>query len=319
MESIENLVDKDVSNYDYPSEEDDDELTLETDEDDARLEMLLDEQDKVNQSNKNKVDPFRQSNIPTTTPTTVHQGPTWGQPSTPPSWQQNRPWGSYLGSGWNSGSTPGVSTGWGGTYPRQTFGSGYSYNTNPSINYFRPQGAPLPQNLVRQKRVVIINLLDCLYEPWDTTGKPNILPRGIFDLKPRFDSWDRLASLNPTYVVVFSSLQDAIPSFSNVGETQASLEYFKQSLGTYLRLPETHILIVECRNNCGLYSDRERMQMKQSIKVCGFDLSDVLMIGIYSGKWGLSNKDLELASFLGIDFMDLYGLLDGRYEIEKRE
>ena len=43
---------------------------------------------------------------------------------------------------------------------------------------------------------------------------------------------------------------------------------------------------------------------------------DMVYIGIHTGRWGLSSRDIDAAHICGIDYIDMYNLIEGKYEYE---
>lgn len=276
-------------------------------DDDARIEKLLDEQSAYNKSLDKEVEEKeeKKSNMAATPFGNNNNG---GAP-----WEQNNPqpstpsWGS--GSGWGSGSRGGGSS-WGGS----SWGSGGG-NSTPS--WGQPSGGGGNQQKVdttinsRPKRVVICDALDCLVESYDSNGKPGLIPRAIFDLKPRFDVWEKIASFNPERLYIIFPSGELIPSFGRPQTAKISLEYLAHSISTYLRIPRDCCFILKQMTQ-NLPKDRTLMSVVKDWP----DKDDMVYIGIHSGRWGLSARDITAAHAVGIDYIDMYNLLKGYYEYE---
>lgn len=312
------LIPPDYTGHPEEDDDDDDDDTLldlddeddDFDEDEARIEKLLDEQEtqyknekeeKINMSNNN---PFSNNNTPiwgtgSTSQPTSSKAP-WE--TTPPPAKPT--WGSGSGSSWGTGSSWGSSGGWN---PGQS-------NSSPwSQGQIRTNNTP-PNNTVttvKRKKVVICDVLDCLYESWESNGRPNILPRAIFDLKPKFDVWDKVASFNPQKIYIIFPAGELVPSFGNKDAAAVSLEYIAQSLSTYLRIPRRNCTILQQMQQ-GIPKSKTLFGALKDWK----NKDDMVYIGICSGRWGLSERDKDAAHEIGIDYIDMYNLLEGRYECE---
>jgi hypothetical protein len=278
---------------DYPRE-DDDPLEEMIDEDDIKIEKLLDEQEELNSRLDSEFEerrhwvpmsnstPFDNGNSPFGS--SRSGGAPWEKKDTTPSWGNSGGWSA--GSGW-SGS---------GSF-------GQPKKEEPKVT---PTGG-----LGNRKKVVICDVLDCLYESWESNGRPNIMPRALFDLKPKFDVWDKIASFNPTRLYVIFPANDIVPAFGNPGVANLTLEYIKVCISTYLRIRKDSVFILKQQVEG---SPKERI-VYGAVRDWR-NKEDMVYIGINSGRWGLSSKDADAAHACGIDYIDMYNLLAGKYEYE---
>lgn len=284
---------------DYTSDPEDDSLLEDiTDQDEGQVEMYLDEQNAYNKTLDKKEEtmattpfggsttaPWETNNPQPTSSTPSWGGSGWGVPARPATTQ---PWGGTGGNVWGGGS------GWGAPKPS----SSPSPTTESTINS-------------RPKRVVICDALDCLVESYDSAGKPGLIPRAIFDLKPKFDVWEKLASFNPERLYIIFPSGELIPSFGRPDTAKVSLEYLAHSVSTYLRIPRANCVILKQMTQ-NLPKDRTLMSVIKDWPA----KEDIVYIGIHSGRWGLSARDITAARAVGIDYIDLYNLLKGYYEYE---
>lgn len=202
------------------------------------------------------------------------------------------------------------------TYPteyrfRDDFDTGPTFYQRSQVSTPPPtRQESSPVRMIVEKKAIICDVLDCLYESWESNGKPDIMPRGIFDIKPKFDVWDKLLSLSPEMVYIIFPAPGVIPSF--YGQSNITLEYIAQSVGTYLRIPRNRCKVLEQMKD-GLPKERLLMGAINDWK----RVRDMVYIGVHSGKWGLSSKDIMAARSCKIDYIDVYNLLDGKYEVEQ--
>ena len=287
--------------------EDDEDIFQEIDEDEARIEKLLDEQEKFNEKLANegreeivyKPSPWNQQEVTMSSPF-GNTGSSWGNNSNGKApWEQNNQnnkpsWQQNSGSSWGSSSG-----GW----------SGSSWGQKKEDP--KPVTTTITSGGGNRKKVVICDALDCLYESWESNGRPNILPRAIFDLKPKFEVWDKIASFNPQKIYVIFPAGELVPSFGNRESAEVALEYIAQSVSTYLRIPRRCCVILKQMQQ-GLPKEKTLMGAVKDWK----NAADMVYIGICSGRWGLSSRDMDASHECGIDYIDMYNLLDGKYEYE---
>lgn len=272
---------------DHPRDDDEDIFVEDIDEDDVKLEKLLEEQDQLNEkldNNMSNSNPFSSG------------GSTWGGGggNRKAPWEKEEPQKTWSpgggGSFWSGGS------GWG--------------NSKAAAEE-KPSQTTIPRNT--KKRAVICDLLDCLYESWDSGGRPNIIPRAMFDLKPKFDVWDKLASFAPERVYVIFPAAELLPSLGDISCRQATVDYITRCLSTYFRLDWR-------RGICFLHQMQKWTAKEKSlagaIKDWKNNKDEVVYVGTHSGRWGLSSRDLDAAHTCGIDYIDMYNLLEGKYEYE---
>ena len=288
------LIPPDYSEFD----EDDDVLDeFPEDEEDLEIERLLDEQDRLVEELDTKIaiddekDRRKEERMSNPFPSTG----SWNQSKTTAPWEQSK----NNNSGWGSSGGGNPFGGWGG---------GSTWNQS------KPQqpATPLVNITPISKKVVVCDVLDCLYESWESAGKPNVLPRGIFDLKPKFDVWDRVASFNPQRLYMIFPAAELVPGLgSDRTALQITLDYISQSVSTYIRIP---------RDNCVVLQQMRQFLPKEKSLKCAVEdwkvKEEIVYIGVHSGRWGLSSRDIDAARNLRISYIDLYNLLDGKYEYE---
>jgi len=258
---------------DYSDAPDDDDADIDeevSDEDESIVDTILEKQEKTNEK------------IMTSSPfgTPAASTPAWGSsswqtPSSTPSWLSSAqkptdPW---------SASRP--SNGWNPT------------NTGPKIE------------IDRKKKIIFCDLLDCLTETLD--GRFGSRPRDIYDFKFKFDVWQKIAAFNPEHVFIMVP-QNTLPISANgLDNSGILLSYFCCCLSAFLRIPDT---------NCQILLQSRVGQRKEELisaaiqRIGNISLSDIIQIGIYSGYNGLSDGDKIAADACGIDYIDLYQLLN---------
>lgn len=286
--------------YGHPEDDDPLEEIIEESDEDARIEKILNDEaaDKQAQEQKRKEEPVRMADAPFT-PTFGQSTFGGGNNNTLP-WEQNKPpqqqtttWG---GGSWGTRGFGQQQKPWEQTQraPTQQVQQGADYKTNSKI-----------------KRVVICDALDCLVESYDSAGKPGIIPRALWDLKPRFDIWEKIRSFNPIRVYIIFPNYDLIPSLGGKSSTDIALAYLRRSLSAYLRIPE---------RDCSVLRQMQQHTPKEnfllSVNREWKNLDEIVYVGIYSGKYGLSDGDIQAAHQVGMDYIDVFNLLQGYYIYE---
>ena len=262
---------------DYDGDDDDDDNIL--DEDEGTIETYYDNKFIAEEKEKPKMNtPVFPNQPPTSTPR-------WGQQSagTTFPWQNSQtPAGGMWGTG---GSTwrPGGSTtpAWGQTTQKE------------------------PIN--RNKKVIFIDFLDGIVETLNSNGSPGFLPRDIYDLTPRFDVWQRLSAFNPERVYIMIP-KNLLPSTNGAQGWEATLTYFCCALSSFIRVPYT---------NCQILVGSVIGQSKESLMLSVINdknrpifKEDVVCLGIYSGYNGQPDIDKKAAGICGVDYVDLYNLIN---------
>lgn len=263
--------DEDLDDYDEDIDEDGEE---------EAIENYLDNNQSKN--NSTMTTPFGN----TTTPwgSNPSQTPTWGSNSnnnnTSSPWNNNNNSPGFWG---NNSNNPWQKPNWGSGGWNNSSGSNWNIGEKKSID--------------RNKRIIFCDILDCLVETYQSNGKPGLLPRGIYDIKFRFDVWDKLACFNPEKI--FAMVPRSLLNSSNEVSWKALLEYVVCSLSEYLRAPY-HVCQVLLQTEIGQPKENMMMQVLDDL-----DKSKIIQIGVNSGLYGQNNRDQVAANICGIDYIDL--------------
>ena len=261
----------------------------ETEVNEGEIETALDEQQKDTEEKKpiNNNKNTMASNV-------------FGQPSTAPSGGGfgSSPFTPSFGGGAGSGpwQQRQQSSPWGtGNTGSSIWGSGGNNNQKEPIN--------------RDKQVIFCDFLDCIVETYDSQGRPGYIPRDIYDLKPRFEVWQKLAAFNPKQIYAMIPV-NLMPNTNGDESWIKTLEYFCCSLSAFLQIPPG-----SCRILAQTLIGQPKEDLISSILHSGIPigLNDVIYIGIYSGLAGQSNRDQVAAQRCGIDYLDLGILLNNMY------
>lgn len=217
------------------------------------------------------------------------------QPSTP--WSTNsQPWStpryqpSYTPTFGNQGSIPWTSsTPW-----------------NNSMNNNR-------QQINRNKKIIFCDLLDNLIESLQSCNKLGVQPRGIFDIRLKFEVWDKISCFAPDYIFILTN-QNLSPWTEQAEGFQSMVNYIINSLAEYLRLPYSNCKCMVhfgfdvndpfTKPNTGLI-----IESLKEVDLNKYKKEDMLVIGSMSGLAGQSNKDSLMAERFGVDYLDIGQLL----------
>jgi hypothetical protein len=216
--------------------------------------------------------------------------PTWGT-----SWgdqgnkQENNGW-------WGSGNSQQQNNGW--------WGSGSSGGNN---GWGTPKtGNQNDKPINRDKKVIFIDFFDGLMETYQSNGQAGFLPRAVYDLKPRFEVWTKIAAFNPSYV--FGIVQkEFLNDINGIEGWSMVLEGWCCCLSSFLRKQYgcAQILL-----STSIYQPKDWVI---SNALANLKKEDCIYIGLQSGLYNQSNQDLVTAQKCGIDYVDLNQLLNNMY------
>lgn len=277
--------DEDDEDLDDIDDDDDDDIDLDV-EDEGEIENYLDNQEQLNNNKNMQTTPFY---TPPSTPSN-----SWGsQPSSP--WSNSSPWGNTQGSSW--GNTNNSSNNPWQRPSTPTWGSGSSWGTRTN---FPDQGR---KEIDRNKDIIFCDILDCLVETLQSNGNPGLLPRGIYDIRLKFEVWNKIACFNPSriYAVVPKCL---LLSSNGSDSWKVMLDYVMCCLSEYLRIPYY---------SCQVLVQENLAQTKEDVMRPVVDnISDkkaAVFIGLSSGLNGQSDRDKLTAQSCGLDYLDLGQLM----------
>jgi hypothetical protein len=279
--------------YDKDFDDDDDfDEDIDINGEDEAVENFLDKQENLKNSSKMTSAGSSFGSNPSTpwNNSSNNSGGLWNSPPTTPSWgnpSNNNIWGSTPNSN-NWGSRP----------------SGGFWNNSSGGNSWSGIGGE-KKEINRNKRIIFCDVLDCLVETYQSCGKPGLLPRGIYDIKFRFDVWDKLACFNPEKI--FAMVPRALLNSSNEASWIVLLEYIVCSLSEYLRSPY---------QVCQILLQTEMGQPKEDTMfgvLKGLNKDEVIHLGVNSGLYGQNNKDQIAAKRCGIDYIDLATFMNSYY------
>lgn len=271
---------------DYNDDEDDDDDDFDEDIDEEGEDEIIENYLDNNQEKSNTTMSTPFGNSPGSSNwgsgTTVQ----WGSNT-----QNNSPWSNQVN---NQQSAPWGMNGSNNSWQKPTGGLwGNSNGWNTSNNWSGGE----KKSIDRSKRIIFCDVLDCLVETYQSNGRPGLLPRGIYDIKFRFDVWDKISCFNPEKI--FAMVPRSLINSNNSTSWKVFLEYIVCSVSEYLRSPY-QVCQILLQTEIG--QPKEDMMMEV---LRGLDKEKIIQIGVNSGLYGQNNRDQIAAMKCGIDYIDL--------------
>lgn len=152
-------------------------------------------------------------------------------------------------------------------------------------------------------------------------------PKGIWDMKIKFEVLDAIKKLAPEYVFIVSNQGGIEKGFVNRRNFEFKMEYIMRSMKEYMTNSCSCAPFVEYRYcdsnskdhiyrkpNTGMLSSCLKRYMNGGL----LSASELLMIGDASGKPGqFSDSDKKTAENFGIDYMDVDDFVEEMKEDKK--
>lgn len=181
--------------------------------------------------------------------------------------------------------------------------------TSPS--WWGQNGVSEKKTINRSKKIIFCDLLDNLMESLQCNGKLGVQPRGIFDIRLKFEVWDKIACFGPEYVFALTN-QNLVPDSQQAVVFSTMTEYLMYSLAEYLRLPYQNC---QCFTKIGFDLNNPLTKpgtglIEKALSGIGrYRKEDMLVIGSMSGMANQSDRDKRMAEKFGIDYIDVGELL----------
>jgi hypothetical protein len=224
-------------------------------------------------------------------------GSGFGSSSSKPTW----------GTGWGDQGNKQENNGWWGSGNQQQNNGWWGSGSGGNNGWGTPKTGnqnDIPIN--RDKKVIFIDFFDGLMETYQSNGQAGFLPRAVYDLKPRFEVWTKIAAFNPSYV--FGIVQkEFLNDINGIEGWSMVLEGWCCCLSSFLRKQYgcAQILL-----STSIYQPKDWVI---SNALANLKKEDCIYIGLQSGLYNQSNQDLVTAQKCGIDYVDLNQLLNNMY------
>ena len=135
-------------------------------------------------------------------------------------------------------------------------------------------------------------------------------PKGIWDMKFRFDVLDAIKKLNPEYILIVSNQGGIESGFVDAKKFETKLFYIIEAIGDYCDC-ECYAMYCDTNDKSDPYRKPNTKMLETLLDdYVGDDVDCIkqksLMIGDASGKEGqFSDSDKKTAENFGIDYMDV--------------
>ena len=136
-------------------------------------------------------------------------------------------------------------------------------------------------------------------------------PKGIWDMKIRFEVLDKIKEIKPEYLLIVSNQGGIESGFVDAHNFRIKLEYIKRAISEYCDC-KCYSMYCETNDKSNVYRKPNTRMLENLIeyyvKIDNFTYikSASLMIGDASGKEGqFSDSDKKTAENFGIDYMDV--------------
>ena len=156
------------------------------------------------------------------------------------------------------------------------------------------------------------------------TVSGNTFPKGIWDMKIRFDVLDAIKKLAPDYILIVSNQGGIEKGFVNQLNFKAKLEYVGKSIFEYCGC-ECYGMYCTSNDKYDPYRKPSPMMLELLTEnYVGDDFDYIkscsLMIGDASGKEGqFSDSDKKTAENFGIDYLDVEDFIKGMRNEDNQE
>ena len=159
---------------------------------------------------------------------------------------------------------------------------------------------------LKNKKIIFWDLDGTLIE----TISGETFPKGIWDMRIKFDVLDAIKRLNPEYILIVSNQGGIESGFVDRYDFKSKSEYITRAIGEYCGC-KCYGMYCETNNKLDLYRKPNTGMLEELMEsYVGDDFDYIkqksLMIGDASGKEGqFSDSDKKTAENFGIDYMDV--------------
>ena len=162
---------------------------------------------------------------------------------------------------------------------------------------------------LKNKKVIFCDLDGTLIE----TISGATFPKGIWDMKFRFDVLDAIKKLNPEYILIVSNQCGIESGFIDGNNFRRKSEYITRAIKEYCGC-ECRAMYCETNDKLDTYRKPNTgmlYSLLENVDDLDYVKSVSLMIGDASGKEGqFSDSDKKTAENFGIDYMDVNDFLN---------
>lgn len=287
-EEITDLLKPDYSSELYDSDDDDDDY----DDDDEESLSDIDEgkeDEETEDDSKRIINNFNNRSMVTTPFITQSSTPTWGAAA-------NNSWSNSSSSGSNAWAQPQQQS-------RPMWGSTGTTTMpwNNSSNNSSSGGVEID----RSKKVIITDFQDIVAETIHSNGSLGLVPRGIYDLKPKLQLWTKIGAYNPEKIYILCKNYGG-----DRGLWNSTFSYFCMALSSFLGFSHLACQAIVMSDGVTKSDHINFILNNPEFPICK---SEAVYIGVNSGFAGQSNIDRLSAEKCGIDYVDAVQLQDKMY------
>ena len=159
---------------------------------------------------------------------------------------------------------------------------------------------------LKNKKILFCDLDGTLIE----TISGATFPKGIWDMKLRFDVLDAICKLDPEYILIVSNQGGIESGFVDRHDFNSKFEYITRAIREYCEC-KCYAMYCDTNNKSDIYRKPNTGMLENLMeRYVGDDVEYIkqksLMIGDASGKEGqFSDSDKKTAENFGIDYMDV--------------
>lgn len=147
-------------------------------------------------------------------------------------------------------------------------------------------------------------------------------PKGIWDMKIRFEVLDKIKEIKPKCLLIVTNQGGIEKGFVNRRNFEFKMEYLCRSIKEYTEIPVEYSYCEKNnpthkyrKPNIGMLDSLMYKMMNMSIIENGIETDKMLMIGDASGKEGqFSDSDKKTAENFGIDYMDVEDFVNTNFK-----
>lgn len=148
----------------------------------------------------------------------------------------------------------------------------------------------------RNRDTAIIDLIDGAVESLQSNGRRGLIPRGLYDIRLRFDFWDNLINSGAKYFII------VCPNGLDPNKWKPLYKYIISAMADYMSIPKNNFVLSIPRYDG---EDKNVMLLREFEKVWVSLKDRTMMIGTRGGSAYESDSDIKLAGFLGIPYYSI--------------
>ena len=167
---------------------------------------------------------------------------------------------------------------------------------------------------LKNKKVIFCDLDGTLIE----TISGEVFPKGVWDMRIRFDVLDTIKSLHPQYVLIVTNQGGIESGFVDESNFRSKIDYIAHTITEYCDC-ECYAMYCFTNDKSNPYRKPNTGMLETLLeKYVGDDFDCIkqksLMIGDASGKEGqFSDSDKKTAENFGVDYMDVDDFVNMSY------